>query len=159
MKEEYISKYDSSFNQRFWEKVNIAGENECWEWQASRNSKGYGCFSVDGIIKLAHRVSFELANGDIPEGLFVLHKCDNRLCVNPVHLFLGSHIDNMRDMIRKNRQAKGSKNGRSKLTISDIQIIRDIAKQKKSSSTVIGNRFKINPSYVRHIIRGDFWKE
>jgi hypothetical protein len=76
---------------------------ECWEWQGATGGTGYGEFCVKGALMAAHRVSWELHNGVIPEGSLVLHKCDNRRCVNPVHLFLGSQSDNMLDASRKGR--------------------------------------------------------
>lgn len=89
---------------RFWSKVADGAEDECWEWQASRGSTGYGQFAMwpRGMVK-AHRFAWELTNGAIPPGMFVCHRCDNPLCVNPGHLFLGSHDDNMRDMWTKGR--------------------------------------------------------
>jgi len=89
---------------RFWEKVKRA-ERGCWEWQAAKNNKGYGMFdhTPTGRVGLAHRYSYELAHGDIPKGSWVLHRCDNRACVNPVHLFLGDHTANVHDMHRKGR--------------------------------------------------------
>lgn len=93
---------------RFWEKVNKNSDNGCWEWISSLNGNGYGAFFThlqpEGRKNhRAHRFSWELKNGEIPKGLWVLHKCDNRLCVNPDHLFLGDRIDNMRDCATKGR--------------------------------------------------------
>lgn len=80
----------------------------CHVWQGSTVA-GYGHLYVDGKLKLAHRVSWELAKGEIPEGLFVLHKCDNPPCINPEHLFAGTHEDNMKDMDAKGRRrSRGS---------------------------------------------------
>jgi hypothetical protein len=88
---------------RFWGKANVTDDdNDCWEWKGLLN-RGYGRLSVNGTFYLAHRYSYELANGPILNGLFCCHKCDNRKCVNPKHLFLGTHNDNMRDMSEKGR--------------------------------------------------------
>ena len=75
----------------------------CWEWIGTITNEGYGVFGVEGGFSSAHRFSWKIHYGDIPDGLLVLHKCDNRKCVNPEHLFLGTHQDNMRDKIAKGR--------------------------------------------------------
>lgn len=86
---------------RFWSKVNTTAE--CWTWHGARNIQGYGQFSVEGRMRLAHRVSEEMARGALPSGLCVLHHCDNPPCVRPDHLFRGTRADNMRDMVAKGR--------------------------------------------------------
>jgi len=93
-----------TIEQRFWEKVKIAGEDECWEWLAAKTHHGYGAFKYEGKICRTHRVSYILTKGDIPKGLFVCHSCDNPSCVNPKHLWLGTHQDNMDDMYKKGRK-------------------------------------------------------
>lgn len=90
------------YAERFWSKVDRTGDG-CWEWQASRTSHGYGQVSTFRRPRGAHRVAWELVNGPIPDGLWVLHHCDNPPCVRSDHLFLGTVGDNSRDMAAKGR--------------------------------------------------------
>jgi hypothetical protein len=91
---------------RFWSNVDKTGT--CWVWTGARNVRrmGYGATSLGGKNTPAHRASWRLTNGEIPSGMFVCHRCDNPPCVRPDHLFLGTHGENMRDMMSKNRYAK-----------------------------------------------------
>lgn len=91
---------------RFWAKVDRRSQDECWEWTASKSRDGYGKFWADGSMYSTHRLSFLMANGEIPEGLWVLHRCDNKPCVNPAHLFAGTREDNMLDMESKGRRKR-----------------------------------------------------
>lgn len=97
----------TSWQNRFWAKVDKGSDAECWEWTASRNSYGYGQLAVvlpsGKRPRLAHRLSWELHVGPIPEGMCILHRCDNPPCVNPSHLFIGTKADNYRDMRAKGR--------------------------------------------------------
>lgn len=88
----------------FWCRVHKAGADECWEWVGYKIHNGYGFLYWNGDKILAHRLAWTLTNGQVPETLYVCHHCDNRLCCNPEHLFLGTHTDNMRDMVAKGRR-------------------------------------------------------
>ena len=90
-----------SYEERFWAKVDKT--ESCWLWRASLSQDGYGQFKLHGTMRRSHRVAWELVYGVVPNGLFVLHSCDNPPCVNPGHLFLGTNTDNMRDCAAKGR--------------------------------------------------------
>lgn len=94
--------------ERFWSKVNVGKKNECWEWVGAIDTPGYGAFKFDGKKYNSHRIAWYLTHSDFPNEL-VLHKCDNRLCCNPKHLFLGTYLDNAQDMVSKGRH--GAKKG------------------------------------------------
>jgi len=126
----------------------------CWEWKGNFNRGGYGKI---GTKKLAHRVAYEYAYGPITIGKQVCHKCDNRKCVNPSHLFLGTITENMADKVKKNRQAKGSKIGSSVLT---EEIVLEIRKMRIGGKDYqeIADHFSIGWYVVRRICKDNTWK-
>lgn len=104
---------DDKYAAHFWAKVETRGADECWHWTESTSDDGYGFVRKDRKTKRAHRVAWELTNGDIPDGMKVLHKCDNPPCCNPNHLFLGTDQDNSDDKMKKGRFIRlvGDRNG------------------------------------------------
>ena len=142
---------------RFWLKVNKT-EN-CWLWKAGVIGD-YGTFMFRGKPHRAHRVSWILAHGDIPEGLDVLHKCDTPKCVNPDHLFLGTQTDNTRDCESKGRaiHPKGSDHGCSKLTDDEILEIRRIYNEQNMNGGHLGRRFGVTRQLITKIVRREIWK-
>lgn len=115
---------------RFWAKVGWRRAGECWLWQGCKHHSGHGQFGVGPVARIyAHRFSWELVNGPVPDGQCVLHRCDVPACVNPDHLFLGTRVDNMHDMWAKGRGSKpprlvGARHHQAKLTEADVAAIR-----------------------------------
>jgi hypothetical protein len=148
--------------ERFWEKVRIADPDECWEWQAGVKSSGYGEFRLRERTVSAHRMAYLLAVGPIPEGSCVLHECDNRTCVNPRHLHLGSCADNSSEAVARGRQAHnqvlGEKHGQAKLTKADVIAIRKIYAAGGGSYRQLGARFGVDRSNIGIIIKRKGWK-
>jgi hypothetical protein len=116
-----------TIQKRFEAKFEKGGSGDCWEWTACKNRNGYGTFKLSGRRQSAHRVSYQLYVEEIPDGLHVLHRCDNPGCVRPEHLFIGTHTDNMRDCENKARRVhqSGEKNGGAKLTAAQVVEIRE----------------------------------
>lgn len=141
---------------RFWCKVEKKESSGCWEWKGAVTSKGYGALHIDKVSYTAHRLSWMLHHGSIPVGLLVCHKCDNRICVNPEHLFLGDYSSNMADMVEKKRQACGVRNGRAKLVERDISIMRVLAKMGDSPS-VLSRLFGVDRRHIVDILQRRYW--
>lgn len=146
--------------ERFWEKV--IKTNTCWLWNACfhRNS-GYGSFGISrSITDHAHRIAWILTYGPIPEGLFICHKCDNRLCVRPDHLFAGTQKDNLQDMKRKGRGTianRGAGSGKTKLTDIDVANIRKLSAVGLSMAE-IGRRYTMAGTSISRIVHRKRWK-
>lgn len=128
----------------------------CWLWTGRLTAKGYGDFSVKKKPVRAHRMSWNLFRGEIPLGMNVLHSCDNPTCVNPDHLFVGTQLANMHDMIAKGRKvvARGEQHGNSKLTVEQVAAIRE----STGRGADIGKRYGIGAMQVSRIKRGLRWR-
>jgi len=143
--------------ERFWSMVKRDGPDSCWEWQGYHMRDGYGAFHFNGKRVIASRFAWVLAYGKIPEGMCVLHKCDNPACVNPRHLFLGTQKDNMRDAVLKWRKS-GPHNGRTRLTWPQVDAIR-LLLQNGWSAYRLAKLFGVNYKTVWQIREGKTWKE
>jgi len=151
---------------RFWAYVEKSAG--CWEWRGGLFSGGYGQFRWGSRKMRAHRVSWQLANGDVPVGMCVCHRCDNRKCVRPDHLFLGTQADNIRDRDSKGRGPKGrpnpknSKPGESnpsaKLCREDVDRIRILA-SSGYTQRAIATAFRMSESQIGNIVHGRCWRE
>ena len=150
---------------RFWDKVDKDTDSGCWEWTGALDSPGYGRIKVGNKLDGAHRVSWIMHNGPIPKhdsyhGTCVLHKCDNRKCVRPDHLFLGVAKDNTQDMMQKGRRfqhpQKGESNGNSKLNDDIVLTIRKYA--GALNNIKVATFYGVSPSTISDVIRRRTWK-
>lgn len=126
----------------------------CHLWLLSAGVHGYGTLEVDGRYWLAHRLAWTVARGPIPEGGVICHKCDVRTCINPDHLFLGTHADNVADKIAKGRGNNGEINGASTLTVTQVRAI----KAATGTHTSVGRKFNIGRQHASVIRRGLAWR-
>lgn len=167
---------------RFWEKVQKT--DKCWLWTGSLHRQGYGMIqgSSEGKIVLAHRVSWEIHYGPIPDRLSVLHHCDTPGCTRPDHLFLGTQSDNMNDMVQKGRHAarthpervprgdrsgsrthperlpKGTEHWNAQVTEEDVRAIRRLYVPRRVTHEALAQRFGISATQVRRIVTRRRWK-
>jgi hypothetical protein len=148
---------------RFWAKVHVGAG--CWLWAGAVLHTGYGAFRLNGETTRAHRKAWELANGPVPDGLCVCHRCDVRLCCRPSHLFLGSYADNNADMAGKGRsrngagQVFGSRHGMAKLTEDRV---REIRRQYaldggRGAATALAAEFNVSHKTITQVVRRAIW--
>jgi len=145
--------------ERFEEKYIPEPNSGCWLWAAAYQLNGYGQFRFNGLHQMAHRVSWQLFRGNIPAGMHVLHDCDTPACVNPDHLFLGTHADNMADMKDKRRHpgggVRGSRHPDAKLTESDVVAIRNTV---GLSTYKLGAIYGVDHSTIWEILKRKKWR-
>ena len=147
--------------QRFWSKVRVT--DGCWEWGAGKMATGYGAIGLGPRgygVGNAHRVSYMLANGAIPNGVLVLHGCDNRGCVNPDHLYLGDYSRNLRDAYERGgraRRPKGETHHRAKVTEADVRDIRHRYAGGQVTQAALGIEYGIGCDQVSRIVNRHVW--
>lgn len=157
--------YKASLEERFWHKVEKS--DGCWKWIGPRTGKGYGVISGETVetnkrskMLLAHRVSYQLANGDLTDVDFVLHSCDNPQCVNPAHLRKGTQSENIKEAIEKGRKfnprASGANHPQSKLTLEQARYIKAHPEKRLID---LAEEFGLSPNCIRGVRIGRTWKD
>ena len=143
----------------FWSKVSKSPHG-CWNWTAHTDKGGYGTLSVGASPCKSHRFSWMIHRGAIPEGLGVLHKCDNPRCVNPDHLFLGTNTDNTEDRDAKGRQVQGDRHPDAKLTSEDVKEIRSVfvPRSRKTGARALARKFGVAKSTLLGVVNRTTWK-
>lgn len=140
---------------RFWSKVEKT--DGCWNWVGAKHVKGYGTFRFNNRMERAHRVSYEMDCGPIPDGMQVLHRCDNPCCVRLDHLFLGTNADNMADKVAKGRQAhyghRGDKHPTAKLTVAQVLAVREAIGTHRE----VAERFGVSRKQIEDIRARRAW--
>jgi len=137
-------------------RAEIGAENDCWNWTTAKTSAGYGQMRVNGKVKYAHRLSFEIHRGAIPSGMFVCHHCDNRKCINPSHLFLATNAENTADRHAKGRNGRlrGIDQNGAKLTEASVISIRTA---EGVTQQHLADQYGVSVSLVGFIRQGKIW--
>jgi hypothetical protein len=162
--------FHKDFVKHFWAKVDMRRPDDCWLWQSTISSRGYGSVTHKGKVKSAHRTAYELAKGPIPAGHFVCHRCDTPACCNPAHLFAGTNSDNQLDSSAKGRMPSkrgklnpmygrvGHRHPRSKLTETQVRTIKRLYNQGSYTYKQLGEKFGVITATVSHIMNGRIWR-
>jgi hypothetical protein len=135
----------------------VEANTGCWIWVKGRTGIGYGKIDVHGKAEGAHRFSYEQFVGPIPAGMHVCHHCDNRACVNPEHLFLGTPASNVADMIGKGRKKHGEQTAASKLTDADVIEIRRRYAERGETQSALAREFGVSQVNVCRIVNRKSW--
>ena len=145
--------YRKKHGSNFWDCVDkFGGQDSCWNWLFSLQNSGYGKVWHRKRVMSTHRVAYELSYGHVPKGFHVLHRCDNKLCCNPKHLFLGTDADNMKDKVVKGRCTWGESNGGSKLTNKQRDEIRKLYSTGKWSQSKLGEIYGISQTRIGKVV-------
>ncbi len=152
----YVPKARKTPEQRFWERVDVRGEDECWDWIPTRSTRAYGVFSIGPRSLGAHRYAWFLAHGFEPGDLFVCHRCDRPCCVNAAHLFLGTTQDNNNDKIAKGREAVGEDAAGAKLTRKQVEwALAEHASGRSQNS--IATELGVTRHCIWRLVHGHAW--
>ncbi len=141
-----------------WLLARTEAAGECREWSMARQASGYGATWCGGKVVGTHRLMWQLARGPVPHGMHVLHKCDNRPCINPDHLFVGTNAENVADKMKKNRQSNGNTMASAKLTAADVRKIRSLWRAGRHEQREIAKMFGISPTNTHVIIANKTWR-
>lgn len=151
-----IPPYYTSLPKRFWDKVEVNKDTGCWEWTAVRHLDGYGKFKLNGKTEYTHRLALADAPGGIPAGKYALHKCGNPPCVNRFHLYVGTHVDNMRDMAASGVH-RGERHSRAKLSNEIVLEARRLYFSGKASQSALARKYDVAGPVMHRAILGRTW--
>jgi DNA-binding Xre family transcriptional regulator len=144
--------------ERFLAKVCPEPNGGCWLWRGQLNQSGYGVLWLDGKSRIAHRVAWVFFRGEIPPGVLVCHTCDVPACVNPEHLFLGTHTDNARDREEKGRNMLGEKIHSARLSAEQVSRIKAMLAEGRMYMSELARAFGVTPSTISSIAKGVTWR-